>query len=691
MTHWTRAFRPAVFGTLAALAGLSIIGTTGCEDGLRDGAAGTIDIDPPAFVFQKLRAGENQDDRVEIKNVGLGTLYIGGLQGNFSSDFDLYFTRGDKDDSQLAQEVAIRAGENKFPREYALEPEDKLTFVLNYHPESDTAAGGNITFKTNDPNKQVVEIPISSEQGAPQIYAEPNTLDFGRTAANSEKILEAVVSNLGQLPLNIQSMNVAGNDFKAFIGDRDVTQDPAVLADPDNDGTPGLAPRGQFTLRVRYFTETEGPDSGEVQIASDDPQSPLYVINLIANGAAPCINVTPNPLDLPATPIGSRNSRPLAVASCGGEALTIQSIEIVEAEAEGIELDLAGAVFPARLPAVNADDPTNWPTRNINVVCAPNEQRAYGVTVEIKSDDPVNPVIRVPVRCRGVVNACPVPRVTQPEYTVPPLELVDLNGSPSEDPDGANGKPVKYRWTIVERPEGSTSAPWERAGADLAHPQDGARNDDETTPNAVLFAELLGTYVVELQVEDDLGQTAPSEVCPDPIARITINVVTDEDIHVQVVWETPGDPDQTDLEGSDIDLHFLHPDGLGWQIAPLDCYYANPNPDWGMRGQPDDDPTLDIDDVNGAGPENLNLNNPQNTDQLGNFYRIGIHYYRAENFLTGGTYGPSDVTVRVYLGGQLTWQNDVPKRMESTNQFWEVAQIVWTDDEKRVRVVDRLR
>ena len=49
------------------------------------------------------------------------------------------------------------------------------------------------------------------------------------------------------------------------------------------------------------------------------------------------------------------------------------------------------------------------------------------------------------------------------------------------------------------------------------------------------------------------------------------------------------------------------------------------------------------------------------------------------------------MTVRVYLGGQLTWQNDVPKRMESTNQFWEVAQIVWTDDEKRVRVVDRLR
>jgi hypothetical protein len=693
MSNLLRALRPAVFGPLTALFALSVA-TVGCDDGVRSGAAGTIDIDPQAFVFQTLRAGETADDTVRIKNVGLGTLFIGNLQGDFSTDFDLYFVRGDArggDAGADQQEVAIRAGENRFPETYTLEPEETLTLVLNYHPSSDVAADGAVTFRTNDPANLDVTIPINSEQGAPQIYAEPKTLDFGRTPANAEKFLETVVSNLGQLPLNISTMNVAGNDFQAFIGDRNVTQDPAVLADPDGDGQPGLAPRSQFTLRVRYLTETEGPDSGEVQIVSDDPQSQTYVINLVANGAAPCVQVTPNPLDLPGTPVGQRNTRPLAVSSCGGEPLTIKSMKIVEAEARGIELDLAGINFPARLPAIDQNDPTNFPTRNFNVICAPDEQRAYGVTIEVETDDPINPVTRVPVRCRGVINACPVPRVQQNELTVRPLELIDLSGAASEDPDGPNGKPVKYRWNIVERPAGSTSVAWERPGGDLARPADGAVDDREDTPTAVLFAELLGTYVVELEVEDDLGQTAPSEVCPDPVARVTINVETDEDIHVQLVWDTPGDPDQTDQEGSDVDLHFLHPNGVGWQISPLDCYYANANPDWGVRGRPDDDPSLDIDDVNGAGPENLNLNNPEDTTALGNFYRVGVHYYRAENFLSGGTYGFSDVTIRVYLGGQLEWENEVPKRMQTTNQFWEVAQIVWTANEKRVRVIDRLR
>ena len=43
--------------------------------------------------------------------------------------------------------------------------------------------------------------------------------------------------------------------------------------------------------------------------------------------------------------------------------------------------------------------------------------------------------------------------------------------------------------------------------------------------------------------------------------RMVINSNPDEDIHLQLVWDTPGDADQTDLDGSDVDLHFCTPVG----------------------------------------------------------------------------------------------------------------------------------
>jgi hypothetical protein len=159
------------------------------------------------------------------------------------------------------------------------------------------------------------------------------------------------------------------------------------------------------------------------------------------------------------------------------------------------------------------------------------------------------------------------------------------------------------------------------------------------------------------------------------------------------VWDTPGDDDQTDVSGSDVDLHFLHPRGNDWFRAgggDYDCYFANPTPDWGLAGRNEDNPSLDIDDTNGAGPENINLDQPENTQALGGPYRVGIHYYRADAGAFAGvnTFGFSDVTVRIYLGGVLT--HEVTRAMNDTNDFWEVAGIIWTDGDRRVVEINQM-
>ena len=70
---------------------------------------------------------------------------------------------------------------------------------------------------------------------------------------------------------------------------------------------------------------------------------------------------------------------------------------------------------------------------------------------------------------------------------------IELDGSQSFDPDG---DPITHAWTITTKP------PWSSANL-----------SDSTAVNSTFVADLLGTYVIELVVTDDLGlKSVPDEV-----------------------------------------------------------------------------------------------------------------------------------------------------------------------------------
>ena len=58
---------------------------------------------------------------------------------------------------------------------------------------------------------------------------------------------------------------------------------------------------------------------------------------------------------------------------------------------------------------------------------------------------------------------------------------------------------------------------------------------------------------------------------------------------------------------TDIDLHLVRPGGTPFDVSGDDCYYANKNPDWNILNDNTDDPFLDVDDIDGNGPEEINL------------------------------------------------------------------------------------
>lgn len=236
------------------------------------------------------------------------------------------------------------------------------------------------------------------------------------------------------------------------------------------------------------------------------------------------------------------------------------------------------------------------------------------------------------------------------ELSVIPLDVIDCTADGSFDPGGGE---VRFAWSVVDRPEGSTSMP----------------RLEEAPGTMSFFVDLAGRYELELDAVDADGRR-----CEEP-ATVVLTSGCCEDLHVQLVWHTPSDPDESDSDGTDLDLHLLHSNGC-WGDPIWDLGAGNLEPDWGTPGRTDDDPSLDVDDTDGAGPENANLHNPE----YDTTYRIGVAYRGEHGF------GASTAIVRVYLFGVLVYEGE--RVLEAVGDFWEVASIDWPTG--AVTVIDRV-
>jgi hypothetical protein len=150
----------------------------------------------------------------------------------------------------------------------------------------------------------------------------------------------------------------------------------------------------------------------------------------------------------------------------------------------------------------------------------------------------------------------------------------------------------------------------------------------------------------------------------DPKAKLNVTAVgvppplEEIGLHIEVEWST---------DACDVDSHLLNPGGTFFDCNN-DCHFGNMSPEWGQQGTIDD-PFLDVDDVDGYGPENINLSEPA----LG-LYTFMVHYYNDSYNDSFGT--DTDVTVRLYTYGQLvqTWG---PQNLDHTNITWDVFTIDW--------------
>jgi hypothetical protein len=110
-------------------------------------------------------------------------------------------------------------------------------------------------------------------------------------------------------------------------------------------------------------------------------------------------------------------------------------------------------------------------------------------------------------------------------------------------------------------------------------------------------------------------------------------------------------------DGTDIDLHLVPVGASPWSIQ--DCYYANKQASWGA--------SLDVDDVNGYGPEHITGN-----AIAGGKYLLFVHC-----FSTNGSTAPTTPSVILALQGGENRIFTCPQPMTQADNVWNIGYITY--------------
>ncbi len=411
-----------------------------------------------------------------------------------------------------------------------------------------------------------------------------------------------------------------------------------------------------------------------------------------------CIRVSSRSIEYSASPVDQLATKSIRIESCGGQPVTITQLRISDDPDGAFQIIEENLGEPIELAAYSSEDQSAGrpaPSIEVTVGFQPDQVGVFNGRLLISSDARETPEISVQLVGGGARNVCPSAAVREAQFAVGQGDQIILDGSPSVDVDGSDGLPVRYEWTVIDRPLGSRAQPTERP-SDPWNRGPTPEEDDQATAIASFTPDAVGQYTLELNVVDEQGMSARD--C-DQMARVMVELEAPEGLHIQLTWRTPGDDDPDDADGADLDLHFAHPNALEWGGQPLDrhwtCFSLNPTPDWGDLSNRYDNPVLNDDVSDGRAPETISLSRLENTGALGAPYLVGVNYYR-DRGRGLRPLGPSYARLRIYYDNVLVWtfdgsdgeEHDGERELDSSDLFWSAVQI--EAPELRFTVRDRI-
>ncbi len=432
------------------------------------------------------------------------------------------------------------------------------------------------------------------------IVVEPEELDFGYVTTGTTTAQTFRIKNVGDSTATIERFTWAA-EVDYFSIDR------------DEGASFDLASGATVEVQVTFDPQVDLPaDTNTIFVHHNAADDAAEVRLVFEAGVAPDLVADPNPVNFGPVNNNDTHNQQVTLTNVGSGRIDIDDVTF-QGDPE-FTLD-AGDAIGASLASGDSTA--------LQISVSPAGQTgAFSGEIHVESNDPdENPLI-IPVTASSGV---PYAYCSADPPTV--LAIHESSTYLPEDEQGNQSGDATYGfnelafyWSFISTPSGSSVV------------MPGTIESTRTiTPDVV------GTYEAQLVVCN------PLEQCSDPCVT-SFEAIMQEDLWVEMYWTQAND---------DMDLHLLN-DGGSFN-SNGDCYYANCvgyGPDWGQSGYSGDDPSLDLDDIPGTGPENINI-----VDPADGTYTVVVHDY------TGSTpdyQGANNVTVNVYTFGQLEFSDTRP-------------------------------
>ena len=457
--------------------------------------------------------------------------------------------------------------------------------------------------------------PTKTKTVYPQLVPPVDTLDFGAVPVLNEKDLGVPVLNVGRATLKVLSVHWK-TDGGAF----------SVLSAPTEVETGAT-----LEIQVGFTPPLEGAYQATLVLETEDVENPVVEVALTGQGSTRArMEVLPTSIDFGRVPECSAVVKTFTVRSTGTADLLVQDIAFTDGTSAAFSF-VGSTKTPAVVKAVGANGLPGQIQLTVKFSAASGAASPDSGGIRIRGTDPDLREVVVPLLAS--VNRAPLPVIAPLGVGAPGMDVA-LDGSGSSDPDGDT--PLAYKWTLRQKPMGSSST--------IAAP-------DQAVTSVRLDALLPGEYEAELSVTDATGVKSCAP------ARAKVVATPAQKLLVEMFWNN---------SKTDLDLHVLRSASSAFGVPPDDCFYMNPTPDWGVAGDTGDDPAFLRDALTGYGPEVFGYVNP-----TANIFRIAVEF--ANDHLDANP--SSEVTVRIYEYGVV--KGEFKKTLLHAGEVWAVADLDW--------------
>jgi hypothetical protein len=485
--------------------------------------------------------------------------------------------------------------------------------------------------------------PDNVNELVPNMTVTPEEVTGLQGGVAQDTLVSIRVQNLSGVPLNILEIELSEDTDPAFeiVGypGEQQTIEPGE-GDPYDVWNLGAGEQGFVGIKVR--PRVLGEIDATLRILAEETTlpAPEVIVPITVEGidlGLPDITVTPDEIAFDRVGQGDVVRAEVTIRNDGIRDLIIDATELISDEDPSPFLQTVG------VPEAWALAPQQEITAEFTF--RPLDTDPHEAVLIIQSNDPDEPVVEVPLS--GAGSECPtaLAELLEDPEDIEPLDTIRLDGRGSTigTPDT---EIVTYEWQLEQRPVSSTA---------ILFSPDADRTE--------MTCDLAGDYQVRLRVFDSEGIRS----CEDSVVRFTAQPT--EEMHLQLVWDHPS---------ADLDMHLLREGGEAFDHDG-DVYFSNRNPDW-FPTVPASNPSLDADDDEGYGPENINIEAPI----PGSKWTVLVHYWNKQT--DGDAF--TIATLRLYAFGQQVL--DLNQSFEEDETMWTAIEIEWGMEEGELPSITQL-